>query len=312
MAARSTQRSGSARSTPPGLRSSPRPGRGPARARQAAEKGPSASLAPSAARSTYREYASRTAVGRRLASGPFCAAYGFSRNLLERQGARRDARQFGDGRLATSRDFPHAEHRSWRRYIPFPSRRRMATSMFFLPVKTFVAMQSEQKALPGCWPRKFRIACCVPLGRVTSRVLGWVARPSKPYVVFASRQAVQGRVPTDSTIVAASVVRMSSSRDAGIPLLWQMQSWQSETRVIIARTAAASSTEAPPRIVRGHAEAERLRSRRAHQHRSRDRSMTTASSAWSLAVCASNDGVSRAAVPETRLAMAPSYLRAMR
>jgi CubicO group peptidase (beta-lactamase class C family) len=38
---------------------------------QAAEKGPSASLAPSAARSTYREYASRAAVGRRLASGPF-------------------------------------------------------------------------------------------------------------------------------------------------------------------------------------------------------------------------------------------------
>ena len=35
---------------------------------QAAEKGPSASLAPSAARSTYTEYASRAAVGRRLAS----------------------------------------------------------------------------------------------------------------------------------------------------------------------------------------------------------------------------------------------------
>src|SRR6266566_3281686 len=42
--------------------------------RQAAEKGPSASLAPSAARSTYRKYASRAAVGRRLASGPFSAA----------------------------------------------------------------------------------------------------------------------------------------------------------------------------------------------------------------------------------------------
>ena len=35
------------------------------------EKGPSASLAPAAARSTYREYASRAARGRRLASGPF-------------------------------------------------------------------------------------------------------------------------------------------------------------------------------------------------------------------------------------------------
>jgi len=34
------------------------------------EKGPSASLAPSAARSTYRQYASRAAVGRRLAAGP--------------------------------------------------------------------------------------------------------------------------------------------------------------------------------------------------------------------------------------------------
>src|SRR5262249_19760369 len=40
---------------------------------QTAEKGPSASLAPSAARSTYRKYASRAAVGRRLASGPFGA-----------------------------------------------------------------------------------------------------------------------------------------------------------------------------------------------------------------------------------------------
>ena len=38
---------------------------------QAAEKGPSASLAPSAARSTYRQYASRAAFGRRLAAGPF-------------------------------------------------------------------------------------------------------------------------------------------------------------------------------------------------------------------------------------------------
>jgi radical SAM superfamily enzyme YgiQ (UPF0313 family) len=38
---------------------------------QAAEKGPSASLAPLAARSTYSEYASRAAGRRRLASGPF-------------------------------------------------------------------------------------------------------------------------------------------------------------------------------------------------------------------------------------------------
>ncbi len=35
------------------------------------DKGPSAALAPSAARSTYREYASRAALGRRLAAGPF-------------------------------------------------------------------------------------------------------------------------------------------------------------------------------------------------------------------------------------------------
>src|SRR5215475_13146381 len=42
--------------------------------RQEAAKGPSASLAPSAARSTYSKYASRAAVGRRLASGPFAAS----------------------------------------------------------------------------------------------------------------------------------------------------------------------------------------------------------------------------------------------
>src|SRR6266446_1936344 len=45
---------------------------------QAADKGPSASLAPSAARSTYREYASRAAVGRRLAAGPFSSLSGFA------------------------------------------------------------------------------------------------------------------------------------------------------------------------------------------------------------------------------------------
>ena len=43
--------------------------------RQAADKGPSASLAPSAAGSTYREYASPAAFGRRLASGPFSAPW---------------------------------------------------------------------------------------------------------------------------------------------------------------------------------------------------------------------------------------------
>jgi hypothetical protein len=32
-------------------------------------------LAPSAARSTYREYASRAALGRRLAAGPFSSLY---------------------------------------------------------------------------------------------------------------------------------------------------------------------------------------------------------------------------------------------
>ncbi len=36
-----------------------------------ADKGPSASLVPSAARSTYRKYASRASFGRRLAAGPF-------------------------------------------------------------------------------------------------------------------------------------------------------------------------------------------------------------------------------------------------
>jgi micrococcal nuclease len=42
--------------------------------RQAAEKGPSASLARSAAGSTFSKYASPAAFERRLASGPFCAA----------------------------------------------------------------------------------------------------------------------------------------------------------------------------------------------------------------------------------------------
>jgi micrococcal nuclease len=41
---------------------------------QAAKKGPSASLAPSAAGSPYREYGSPAAFGRRLAAGPFLAA----------------------------------------------------------------------------------------------------------------------------------------------------------------------------------------------------------------------------------------------
>ena len=41
---------------------------------QAADKGPSASLAPSTGRSTYEEYASRPIFGRRLASDPFSTA----------------------------------------------------------------------------------------------------------------------------------------------------------------------------------------------------------------------------------------------
>src|SRR5258707_7290819 len=53
--------------------SGPSPASSSSSTRPAAEKGPSASLAPSAARSTYREYASRAAVGRRLAAGPFSA-----------------------------------------------------------------------------------------------------------------------------------------------------------------------------------------------------------------------------------------------
>ena len=40
-------------------------------AQQSADKGPTASLAPSIARSTYRKYASRAIFGRRLAAGPF-------------------------------------------------------------------------------------------------------------------------------------------------------------------------------------------------------------------------------------------------
>jgi len=56
---------------PPAVRARAPPRRDPRLSSSAAEKGPSASLAPSAARSTYREYASRAPLGRRLASGPF-------------------------------------------------------------------------------------------------------------------------------------------------------------------------------------------------------------------------------------------------
>src|SRR5207245_5089913 len=56
--------------------------------RQAADKGPSASLAPSAAGSTYREYASPAAFGRRLASGPFSAACRYLNDRAGRVGAR--------------------------------------------------------------------------------------------------------------------------------------------------------------------------------------------------------------------------------
>src|SRR5436309_7236008 len=44
-------------------------------ASQSDDKGPSAALAPSAARSTYRKYASRAALGRRLAAGPFSSLW---------------------------------------------------------------------------------------------------------------------------------------------------------------------------------------------------------------------------------------------
>src|SRR6185436_14546518 len=43
---------------------------------QSDDKGPSASLAPSAAGSTYSKYASPAAFGRRLAAGPFSASWG--------------------------------------------------------------------------------------------------------------------------------------------------------------------------------------------------------------------------------------------
>ena len=42
---------------------------------QVAERGPSASLAPSSARSPYSKYGSRAAIGRRLASGPLSATW---------------------------------------------------------------------------------------------------------------------------------------------------------------------------------------------------------------------------------------------
>src|SRR4029079_18489057 len=74
-----------------------------------------------------------------------------------------------------------------------------------------------------------------------------------------------------------------------------------------ASTCAASSTAAPPWIVRRHVAAERVRSWRAHQRTSRARSMASASSPWRLAVWTSNQGVSRAKETKSRLAMALSY-----
>src|SRR6202008_3837943 len=51
----------------------------------AADKGPSASLAPSAAGSTYDKYASPAVFGRRLAAGPFSSRSArFSAGRLER------------------------------------------------------------------------------------------------------------------------------------------------------------------------------------------------------------------------------------
>ena len=56
--------------------------------RQSDDKGPSASLAPSTAGSTYRKYASPAAFGRRLAAGPFSSLWlGFSDRLPDRLGS---------------------------------------------------------------------------------------------------------------------------------------------------------------------------------------------------------------------------------
>src|SRR5207237_1705647 len=83
---------------------------------QAAEKGPAASLAPSAARSTYKEYASRAAVGRRLASGPFCAACGFIRRLLESMSRHLEDRHGYAGARGASRGAWGA--RGWAPHVP--------------------------------------------------------------------------------------------------------------------------------------------------------------------------------------------------
>ena len=86
-------------------------------------------------------------------------------------------------------------------------------------------MHAEQYAEPACSVRKLRIARRVPLGRSVS---AWDAPPSRLHVRFISRQAAQGRVTTVNTIVDATLVRTVSIRSIGIPLLREMQSWQSE------------------------------------------------------------------------------------
>src|SRR6185369_16428881 len=69
---------------------------------QDADKGPSASLAPSTAGSTYGKYASPAAFGRRLASGPFspsCSVCGHGLEHLERSRGRAPASPAQSGAL---------------------------------------------------------------------------------------------------------------------------------------------------------------------------------------------------------------------
>ncbi len=130
--------------------------------------------------------------------------------------------QFDDGTPATRRIFPQVEHRPFRRCTPLPSSRRMATSMF-LPGNSVALMQSMQNAVPGCWPRKRRMACRVPFGRAAASPLGFEPSVARRYVRFVSRQASQRRASTTSAMFPLIVVSRASTRLTGTPLRFEMQ-----------------------------------------------------------------------------------------
>src|SRR4029077_12832994 len=80
-----------------------------------ADKGPSASLAPSVARSTYREYASRAAFGRRLAADPFSPTGDVDDNCLP---SAHGAKVGGGGGIRTHGTVARTRHFQCRTFGP--------------------------------------------------------------------------------------------------------------------------------------------------------------------------------------------------